>query len=209
MNGIVRIDLDSRIMGPLMLLIGLIPVVGGIGVLVVGSPVVPVAGGIIAFVFGGLIALVGLGGIVGLRTLLVDVPGNAIHLRQGRSVVTVPLDELAVPTITTYHRPRVGAWFKLATPSFPDVVLVDHYKRAHSEKLAARLASLRAQALLRRVLATAPLEDAGPFRASPELQGLLAQAVPDESLRSAALAALASDHDSAIAQRAASLTGSM
>lgn len=204
-RGVVRIDLDSRLSGPVMLVIGLPAVLGGLGVLVAGSPVVPVAGAIIAIVVGALIALVGLGGLLGLRTLLVDVPGNAIHLRQGRSVVTVPLDEFVVPTVTTYNRPRVGAWFKLLTPSFPDVVLVDHYQRAHSENLAARLALLQAQSRLRRVLATAPLEEAGAFRASPELRGQLAQAVPDDALRSSALAELAKDREADIARRAAAL----
>lgn len=206
-RGVTRIYLDSRVVGPVMLALGAPAVVGGFAVLVAGSPVVPVAGGIIAILFGGLMTLVGLGGLVGLRVLLVDVPGNAIHLRQGHTVVTVPLDELVIPTVTTYNRPRVGAWFRLQTPSLPDVVLVDHYKRARSERLAARLASLQAQALLRRVLAAAPLEDAGAFRRSPELRGQLEQVVPDDVLRESALAALEQDTEPAIARRATMMRG--
>lgn len=205
-RGTHRIHLESRVFGPIFALVGFAAAVVGVIIVILAlSDGTPIVGGVIASVSGAFLLLVGVRSTLGVRRLQIDVAGNALHYIDHGTVTTIALDDIGAFSITRYRTPVGNMWFKLETPRLPGILLGNTYKRAELEHLQRTLETLSAQAALRAVLATSSLGEEGAFRASPDLTDRLAKLVPDEALRTEALAALARDADPEIRLRARQL----
>lgn len=145
--------------------------------------------------------------------LRVDVAAGVVEYAGGGQPIAVPLAELAPFEVETYRKPyrtsrHNPAWYRLRTPSLPNVVLADSVYPGGVQRLRAMLQTeldrLRDLAAVRRVLAETPTEGA-TYRAGPALADAVRAVVDDPR---PALRALRRDPDDEIRKRAHALSGS-
>lgn len=210
-HGVVRIDLASRLVAPIMLLIFLGVVAFGVVAVTWGiqgmDAFIP---GLFALVFGSLLSFAALLSVIsGVPHMLVDVPAGVVHHVYDAQRTSVPLAELgplAVHVRRGDYRPgQTPVYYRLEAAGLPKIVLVEYTSRSPAEKLRDRLDTLIAASAARRVLAATDAVDDAAYREPPDIALQLSNAIPDDAVRDRALAALGRDYDAAIRDKARAL----
>lgn len=208
-SGSVRINLESRLFVPVLFGLSMLATLGG-AILVVwqASAGQSLAAGMIPLVIGAPLAFLTWQSLKGgADHLRIDLARGTIDHVSGDQVTSSPLDALGPLTITTYrrnssrHNPE---WHRLEAAGLPKIILKEWLDPVPVARLRDQLERAIAQSAVRRVLASAPIED-GAFRAAPDLVAQLGSSVRDPARLRDALRALARDRDRAISRRAVEL----
>lgn len=204
----IRINLESLVVAPIMLLVFLaIACFGGLVVFVGLQGSNPIPLGILALLIGvpGSFLMV-MSIRAGVKHLLIDVPGNTIYYVTFRERITVPLDELGPLTIAErrgeYRRNYTPRYYRVEAPGLPGLSTVEWLADKPAQRLRARLEGYVAQAAVRRILAASDAHDDGAYREAPDVSTQLVTIVRDASLLDRALAALERDYDAGVRARA-------